>query len=152
MSHKLRSIGAVSADEESVLEASNPLQGYAWLIGRVRQTQKTMEIGPAVDKAILDMPGSYVIQLFLYGHRSEVKDILITEYDEEKAMRQFRDEGYEEGYEIRYKEGYEEVRQEMTLSHIRNVVETLQITVEKAMEALRSPVEEMGQYAALLSK
>ena len=129
---------------ESVLEASNPLQGYAWLIDQVRQNQKTMEIGPAVDKAILDMPESYVIQPFLHGHRSEVKDMLITEYDEEKTMRQFRDEGYEEGRE--------EGRQETILKSIRNVMKTLHVTVEKAMEVLMVPVENRGQYASLLSQ
>ena len=148
---KVRMININYGRSESVLEASNPLQGYAWLIDQVRQNQKTMEIGPAVDKAILDMPESYVIQPFLHGHRSEVKDMLITEYDEEKTMRQFREEAYEEGREEGRAEGREEGRQEMILNNIRNLTETFQITVEKAMEGLKIPVENWGQYAALLS-
>ena len=89
--------------------------------------------------------------------------MLITEYDEEKTMRQFREEGYEEGREDGREEGRkegrkegreegrEEGRQEMILNNIRNLTETFQITVEKAMEGLKIPVENWGQYAALLS-
>ncbi len=56
-----------------------------------------MEIEDAVDKAIRDMPEDFEIQEFLIGHRAEVKDLCITEYNEAETMQMIREEGREEG-------------------------------------------------------
>ena len=52
-----------------------------------------MEIEDAVDKAIRDMPEDFEIQEFLIGHRAEVKDLCITEYNEAETMQMIREEG-----------------------------------------------------------
>ena len=43
------------------------------------------------------MPGDFVTRPMLKAHKAEVKDMLLTEYDEAKAMELFRMEGQEEG-------------------------------------------------------
>ena len=45
------------------------------------------------DWAIQNMPKDFEIQEFLIGHRAEVKDLCITEYNEAEAMQMIREEG-----------------------------------------------------------
>jgi predicted transposase YdaD len=63
-----------------------------------------MKIEQAVDSAIQDMPEDFEIREFLIGHRAEVKDLCITEYNEAETMQMIREEGREKGR----KEGREE--------------------------------------------
>ena len=82
---------------ESLLSSCKPLKEYAWLIEQIRENQKTMGIGEAVDRAIQDMPENYEIRQILIGNRAEVKDMCITEYNEAETMQMIREEGREEG-------------------------------------------------------
>ena len=43
------------------------------------------------------IPDDFVIKTYLEAHRAEVKGMLLTEYNEAKAMELFREEGREEG-------------------------------------------------------
>ena len=58
-----------------------------------------MGIEEAVDRAIDDMPEDFVTRQFLIGHKAEVKDMCITEYNEAETLRMIREEGREEGRE-----------------------------------------------------
>ncbi len=49
-----------------------------------------------MDKAIDEMPEDYQIKGFIVKNRAEVKDMCLTEYDEEQAHEWFREEGREE--------------------------------------------------------
>ena len=60
--------------------------------------RQSAELAQAVDKAITDMPKDFVIRPYLEAHRSEVKGMLLTEYNEVEAMELFREEGREEGF------------------------------------------------------
>ncbi len=51
----------------------------------------------AVNRALKEMPDDFVIKPFLMEHKSEVCGIIDTEYDEEKVMKAFKNEGYTEG-------------------------------------------------------
>ena len=79
-----------------------------------------MEIEDAVDKAIRDMPEDFEIQEFLIGHRAEVKDLCITEYNEAETMKMFKEEGREEG------------RKEGNISTLYGLYSDGDITLEKA--------------------
>ena len=52
------------------------------------------------------MPDGFVIKPFLLAHRSEVKGMLLTEYNEAATMELFREEGKKEGREEGKKEGF----------------------------------------------
>lgn len=90
---------------KKLLEACRPLSEYSWLINRIRTNRRYMEIGEAVDAAIDEMPQEFVIRKFLIGNRAEVKNMCLTEYDEEKTweiikrdfLREGRKEGIKEG-------------------------------------------------------
>ena len=58
-----------------------------------------MEIGPSVDKAIDDMPIDYELKEFLVIHKAEVRNMSITEYNEEETMKLFAAEYLAEGRE-----------------------------------------------------
>ncbi len=69
----------------------------------------------AVDRAINEMPQDYLIRPFLLSDRAEVKMMCITEYNEEKTMKQFREEGIAEGRA----EGREEEKYQNILGMLR---------------------------------
>lgn len=83
------------------------MKEYAWLVEEVRKNQKKMLLDAAVDKAIREMPKDSEILLFLESHKAEVKGMLLTEYDEAKAMELFRQDGIREGRKEGLKAGAE---------------------------------------------
>ncbi len=82
-----------------ILEKCKPLEEYVWLVSKVREynqpDQKGERIGveAALDKAIDEMPEDYRIKEFIIKNRAEVKDMCLTEYDEEQVHKWFREEG-----------------------------------------------------------
>ena len=83
-----------------LLDACKPLGEYSWLVDEIRRNNTTNDedgMSSAVDRAITDMPDSFVIKSFLELHRTEVKGMLLTEYNEAEAMELFREEGRAEG-------------------------------------------------------
>ena len=104
-----------------------------------------MEIGVAIDKAIDDMPPEdFLIRDFLLAHKAEVKDMCLTEYNEAETMEMFRKEGREQGRE--------EGREETTVTHIKDVMESLGFGMEKAMSVLKIPAEKYSMYRLLLEE
>lgn len=67
-----------------------------------------MEIEAAVDKALEEMPDDFCIKSFLVANREEVRMSILTEYDEERIMNCFKEEGREEGIKEGRKEGRKE--------------------------------------------
>jgi len=77
-----------------LMKACRPLKEYVWLINQIRKNcSEGMKVGEAVDKAIDEMPTDYITRMSLIGNRAEVKGMCITEYNEAKAMKLFREEG-----------------------------------------------------------
>ena len=79
------------------MDRCRPLYEYSWLIARIRENLKTMKIGEAADKALDDMPESFQIRRFLMENRGAAHLSILTEYDEEKVKRTYKEEGREEG-------------------------------------------------------
>ena len=55
-----------------------------------------MDISVAVDKAINEMPDDFELKSFLIGHKTEVTNMCLTEYNEAETMNMFKEEGREE--------------------------------------------------------
>ncbi len=94
---QVRMLNINSGKNEKLLSSCRPLMEYSWLISRIRTNRRTMEIEDAVDLALDEMPEDFVIRDFLIGNRAEVRDMCITEYNEEETMQMFKEEGKEEG-------------------------------------------------------
>lgn len=73
-----------------LLGGCKPLSEYSWFIEQIRKNRETMEIESAVDKAISEMPEDFEIRMFLIGHKSEVKSMCLTEYNEAETMEMFK--------------------------------------------------------------
>lgn len=88
----------------------------------------------AVDAASREMPRDFVVAPYLPAHKAEVRDMLLTEYDEAKAMELFRQEG----------------RDEALRGSILSLMERLHTTAQQAMGALGIPEAKRPGYLAML--
>lgn len=150
---RVRMININYGHNRKVLSACKPLEEYAWFVSQVRENlidnkynkeKKLLGIEDAVeynvpykvDKAINKMPDDFEIKNFMVANRAEVKDMCLTEYDEEETMQMFREEGREEG----------------VITAIKNLMESMRWTKEQAMEALKISETEKALYSGTLEK
>ena len=111
---KVRMININYGHSRKILDACKPLAEYSWFIHRIRTMMKSdgkigsVGLEAAIDRAIDEMPESFVTREVILGNRAEVKDMCLTEYNETEAMGLFRKEGREEGWEKGREEGLEE--------------------------------------------
>jgi len=120
-----------------------PLREYAWLVDAVRRyRQETKNLEAAVDQAIDEMPEEYVIRSFLAVNRAEVKNMFLTEYNEEKVLEQERKEGIKEGR----KEGRYERNLEMATDMLQDgePLEKIKKYSKLSEPAIRKLAEEAG--------
>lgn len=127
---KVRMININYGKNKGLLKACKPLSEYAWLVEEIRENRAGMDIEKAVDKAIDDMPEDYEIRMFLVGHRAEVKDMCITEYNELQTMQMFREEGREEGQ----------------IELLKKMIRSGDMSVEKAAAYVGMTAEEFCSY------
>ena len=58
-----------------------------------RHQAEKMDLDAAVDASLDEMQDEFVIKSFLLENRAEVKNMFLTEYNEEKVMEKERQEG-----------------------------------------------------------
>ena len=80
-------------------EACRTLREYAIYTDKVREYAEEMDLADAVERAIRECIAEGVLKDFLEKHRAEAKEMSIFEYDQEKHMRQEREEAYNDGVE-----------------------------------------------------
>lgn len=88
-----------------LMETCRTLQDYAEYTFRVREYAAEMPLDTAVEQAITECISEGILADFLRKNRAEAKKVSIYEYDEERHMRQTREEGMEEGYASGLSEG-----------------------------------------------
>ena len=81
-----------------LMDTCQTLQDYAEYTFRVREYAAEMPLDEAVEQAITECISEGILADFLRKNRAEAKKVSIYEYDEERHMRQTREEGMEEGY------------------------------------------------------
>ena len=79
-------------------EACRTLKDYAVYTDKIRLYSKEQTLEDAVEKAIDECIEENVLKDFLTKHRAEAKAMSIFEYDQEKHIRQEREEAWEEGH------------------------------------------------------
>ncbi|MBD5473464.1 MAG: hypothetical protein HDR20_11410 [Lachnospiraceae bacterium] len=84
---------------EKLKKACKTLNDYSLYTARVRLYAETMKLEDAVNRAINECIQEGILAEFLSKNRAEAMKMSIYEYDEEKHMRQTREEGYEDGRE-----------------------------------------------------
>ena len=94
-----------------ILERCEPLMEYAQLVQEVRDRAAAgMSLDEAVAAGVDSCIERGVLKEILLKHKSEVVDMILEEYDEEKVRDMFRKEYLEEGREEGRKEGREQGR------------------------------------------
>lgn len=84
---------------KKLMDACKTLRDYAEYTALVREYAQAMPLAEAVEKAVDDCIRRGVLEEFLKKNRAEAIKVSIYEYDEERHMRQTKEEGFEEGYE-----------------------------------------------------
>ena len=113
-----------------------PLAEYSWFVDAIRKNRKGMDIESAVDLAINEMPESFEIRSFLIEHRTEVKNMSITEYNEAETMQMIREEGREEG------------RMESAMSIAKKLIEAGRMSYDEIAASTGLDVEHLRTMSA----
>ena len=82
---------------QELMNACHTLRDYSEYVARIRTYSAEMPLTDAVEKAITECINENILRDFLLKNRAEAKAMSIYEYDEEKTLRMFREEGYEDG-------------------------------------------------------
>ena len=82
---------------QELMNACHTLRDYSEYVARIRTYSAEMPLTDAVEKAITECIHENLLRDFLLKNRAEAKAMSIYEYDEEKTLRMFREEGYEDG-------------------------------------------------------
>ena len=93
------------------------------------------------------MPGTCLTRPVLEAHKAEVKNMLLTEYNEAETLELFKSEWRAEGRE----EGRAEGRDSERVRSIRQLMRSLKLTARQAMDALGIPAGERARYEALMN-
>ena len=97
---------------QKLMESCKALYEYSDLIHRIRNYRASgLTEAEAIDKAVLEASGWECIGPFLTKHRSEVKEVLLTEFDQEKyaasLLREGEEAGFQKGEEVGFQKGEE---------------------------------------------
>ena len=152
------------AENREILEKCQDLKAYSLFVARVRENaQKGMKLGQAVIEAIRYSEEHDILkEYFEQIEQEEVIDMVSVKWDPELAKQVWMEEAHEagmaKGMEAGMAKGLAEGRAEgqkqglaqATLSSIRNLTETLHLTVQQAMDALKIPPAEQEKYASQL--
>lgn len=151
---QVRMININYGKNKELMEACQPLKEYAWLVAEIRSNSEKMAIEEAVKQALEEMPETFSIKNLLMNNRAEVTQMCITEYDEAKTMALFREEGKKEGLAEGKREGLVEGKREGLaegkLEALVNIIKALDLSIDKAMDAIGIASNEREKYAALV--
>ena len=88
------------------------LMHYSLFIARIRQNiDRGMPIEQAIDESISYCIRHDILKDVLLKNRSEVRHMLLTEFDEKKFAKSMWKEGHESGYTEGHNSGYTEGRE-----------------------------------------
>ena len=126
---------------EELLNACRTLGEYAAYTGRVRRYAKEMPIEEAVEQAITECIREGILKDFLEKNRREAIRVSIYEYDEERHIRQEREDAWEEGRQ----EGRQESRKQIIKNMLKQkkTEEEIALLTGEPEEAVRELIEQI---------
>ena len=150
-------------NNQELLDKCEPLKGYMALITLIRQEQgRGKTITEAVETAIDSCISQGILRDYLIKHKAEVTGMILTEYNEKLREKTLHEEGWEAGLAQGRSEGLvqgrseglaqgrregltrgkTEGRAEGLFTAVRNLMDSLGISAEEAMDMLRLPDED----------
>ena len=119
-------------------EKCHALMEYAYFISRINHHKETHSLDDAIIIAMKDCLNLNYMSDYLSKHKSEVTDLMRIRYSRKDELA------------YREKEVAEKTALQKDLSSIKNLMETMSLTAEAAMKALKIPAEKFSTYAAML--
>lgn len=92
-------------NNKALKDACRTLREYTAFTDKMRKYTKTMDIKAAAERTIEECIREDILREFLTKHKAEVRTVSIFEYDQEKHIRQEREQAWEEGRESGFAEG-----------------------------------------------
>ena len=89
-----------------LLEACQTLKEYSLYVDRVRRHAQELPVKEAVERAIRECIDEGILAEFLEKNRAEARKMSIYEYDQERHMRQEREQSYEKGHAQGFMDGH----------------------------------------------
>ena len=130
-----------------LIQNCRPLHDYSVFIERVEfYLAAGMKRGEAILAAMKWCIENDIMRDFLKAHEWEVFDMVNLVWNEEDAKKFYIAPGREEGLQ----EGRQEGKMETLLENIRNLMETLHLSAEAAMDALRISPEKQKELSPLI--
>ena len=129
-----------------LMEACHTLWEYAEYTGQVRKYAREQPIAEAVERAITECIQEGILKEFLEKNRREAKNVSIYEYDQEKHIRQEREEAWEAGEKAGEHKGEEKKLKELIQKKLAKGKTIPEITeaLEEDEGTIRKLIEEMG--------
>ena len=127
----------------SLLEDCMPLGDYSFFVERVRQNYTIYgDADKAIDRSLEELPDNSLIKPFLMNNKAEVKNMCITEYNEEKAMAVLKEEFLEEGIQKGIEQGIEKGIEKGKFETLSELVKNDDLPIEVAAKKMKMTVEE----------
>lgn len=122
---------------KALMERCKILKDYTIFVDRVKRYHKqTKSLEEALNRAVNECISEDILADFLKGHKAEVIDVCLTEYDEEKVMLALREEykeiGLEMGMEIGEKSGQERINKLFKKLRDENRIDDLMRSLDDA--------------------
>ena len=108
---------------EELMAACKKLHDYSYFVAKGRDNlRKGLLLEQAVEQAVCHCIKKDILKEFLEVHRTEVRQVLLTEYDEELHLKTLYNEGKAEGKAEGVAEGVTRGKQEGTKQTLRQVL------------------------------
>ena len=131
-------------------EKCHALMEYAYFISRINHHKETHSLDDAIIIAMKDCLNLNYMSDYLSKHKSEVTDLMRIRYSRKDEIAYKAREAAEKAAEKAAKEATEKTALQKDLSSIKNLMETMSLTAEAAMKALKIPSEKIPTYTAML--
>jgi len=132
-----------SGKNHGLLDRCRVLDEYMEFVESVR---KHLELGTdndaAIDNAVTECIENGILAGYLLAHRSEVIDMVLTEFNEEVFRKGMREEGFQEGYEKGIEDGIEQGIEQGRNSLVINMLKRGK-TVEEIADFIGLSVEDV---------
>lgn len=132
-----------SGHNPELMEACHTLWEYAEYTNRVRTYAKEMTVDKAVEQAVTECIQEGILKEFLEKNKAEAMKVSIYEYDEERHIRQEREEAWEEGREaVLQSQIRKKLEKGKSLREIADELETEEGEIRRLIERIEQAEEE----------
>ena len=136
---KVKVININPDKKHELLDKCHTLREYSQFVEITRKYKKEKE---SLKKAIRECIEKGILSDYLRRRGSEVVNMLLAEYSYETDIQVKQEEAWADGWKEGKQEGRQEGRQEALCDTIRNIMESLHLTVEEAMKVMKIAAED----------